>query len=150
VASAWAQGLLVVVGFVLIHCLNSLLLLVVLLDCRRETHNDTCSSPGKIVVDQVLMVVLKAKNSQGLDKGIGNLALFIVPRSNFPDSPQHADAIHIRRLKSKLGLRSVPSGEVEFRDAVAWPCGDPLDGKGINRVMEVVSPFQRNGVAAMV
>ncbi len=43
----------------------------------------------------------------------------------------------------------MPSGEVELRDAMAWPCGDPYDGQGIQRIMEVVSPAQRNGVAAM-
>jgi acyl-CoA dehydrogenase len=80
----------------------------------------------------------------GMPRDVKSLALFIVPREG-----QDVDAVHIRRLKSKLGLRSVPSGEVELREAFAWPCGDPLDGRGINRVMEVVSPLQRNGVAGM-
>jgi acyl-CoA dehydrogenase len=94
-------------------------------------------------------LIMTLARPEGLDTGINNLALFIIPREGFPGSPQLPNAVHIRRLKSKLGLRSVPSGEVELRDAIAWPCGDPMDGKGINRIMEVVSPAQRNGVAAM-
>lgn len=121
------------------------------------------------ITDARLIMTLARPSNR--PKGIGNLALFIVPRDGFhgavssapalyrdvphahtcarSGSPQTAGAIHTRRLKDKLGLRSVPSGEVELRDAVAWPCGDPYDGHGIQRIMEVVSPAQRNGVAAM-
>lgn len=45
------------------------------------------------------------------------------------------------------------SGEVDLHDAVAFPCcgkdGHPLDGLGINRAMDVISPTQRLGVAMM-
>jgi acyl-CoA dehydrogenase len=94
-------------------------------------------------------LIMTVARPSHLPKGIGNLALFIIPRDGFEGSPQQPGAIHIRRLKQKLGLKSVPSGEVELRDAFAWPLGDPLDGKGIQRVMSVVSPLQRNGVASM-
>src|ERR1700743_392121 len=62
----------------------------------------------------------------------------------------------IRRLKDKLGTRSVASGEVEFVDAEAFllsgePSGQdvesgPADGKGLGRMMELTNAA-RLGIA---
>jgi hypothetical protein len=66
------------------------------------------------------------------------------------------NGIRIRRLKDKLGTRSVASGEVEFVDAEAFllsgePSGEaleagPSDGKGLGRMMELTNAA-RLGIA---
>src|SRR5579884_526090 len=61
--------------------------------------------------------------------------------------------LRIRRLKDKLGTRSVASGEIEFVDAEAFllsgePSTDagPSDGKGLGRMMELTNAA-RLGIA---
>jgi hypothetical protein len=56
------------------------------------------------------------------------------------------NGVRIRRLKDKLGTRSVASGEVEFVDAEAFllsgePSADagPADGKGLGRMMDLTN-----------
>lgn len=56
------------------------------------------------------------------------------------------NGVRIRRLKDKLGTRSVASGEIEFVDAEAFllsgePSADagPSDGKGLTRMMELTN-----------
>jgi len=54
------------------------------------------------------------------------VSCFFVPRS-LPDGARNA--FLIQRLKEKVGNRSNASAEIEYRDTVAWPVGEP--GRGI-------------------
>jgi len=54
------------------------------------------------------------------------VSCFFVPRS-LPDGARNA--FLIQRLKEKVGNRSHASSEIEYRDTVAWPVGEP--GRGI-------------------
>lgn len=79
------------------------------------------------------------------------LCLFLLPR--WLDDRKQQNSISLRRLKDKLGCRSVPSAEVELHDAIAYPCcgatRNPLDGKGLSRAMTLIAPSQRMAVAIM-
>lgn len=81
--------------------------------------------------------------------GLKGVALFLVPRWRADGTP---NGIVIRRLKDKLGTRTVPTGEVDFVDAEAYLLagadGSASDGRGINRMMEMVNE-SRLGVAIM-
>ncbi|MEM7137486.1 MAG: acyl-CoA dehydrogenase family protein [Myxococcota bacterium] len=92
--------------------------------------------------------IIALARPEGNPPGIKGLGLFIVPRT-LEDGRQNG--IQIRRIKDKLGTRSVPTGEVDFVDALAYPLasdGTPEDGRGINRMMAFVNQ-SRLGVAAM-
>jgi alkylation response protein AidB-like acyl-CoA dehydrogenase len=86
---------------------------------------------------------------EGAPQGIKGVALFVVPRFLDDGKP---NGLHIRRIKDKLGTKAVPTGEVDFVDAeahlLAGADGNALDGRGINRMMEMVTD-SRLGVAAM-
>lgn len=62
---------------------------------------------------------------QGAPSGTRGLGLFLVPRE-LEDGTKNA--IRIQRLKDKLGTRSMPSGELTFEGAVAYPVGDVTRG----------------------
>lgn len=62
---------------------------------------------------------------EGATSGSKGLTLFAVPWRNEAGS---LNGISIRRLKDKLGVRAVPSGEVEFDGAIAYVVGDPANG----------------------
>lgn len=62
---------------------------------------------------------------EGATSGSKGLTLFAVPWRNETGS---LNGISIRRLKDKLGVRAVPSGEVEFDGAIAYVVGDPANG----------------------
>ena len=61
------------------------------------------------------------------------ISCFLLPR--FLDDGAR-NAVLINRLKDKLGNRSNASSEVELRDALAWPIGEP--GRGIATILEMV------------
>ena len=84
----------------------------------------------------------------GGPEGLRGVALFLVPRYRRDGS---RNGISIRRLKDKLGTRAVPSAEADFVDAEAFLLagdGSATDGRGINRMMEMVNDSRR-GVAVM-
>jgi len=85
----------------------------------------------------------------GMPSGIRGLALFVVPRRRRDGA---ANGICMRRLKDKLGTRTVPTGEVDFVDAEAYLLagddGSATDGRGINRMMAMVNE-SRLGIACM-
>ena len=56
----------------------------------------------------------------------GGLTCFLVPRV-LPDGTRNA--MHLMRLKDKLGNRSNASSEIEYDGAVAWRVGD--EGRGV-------------------
>jgi alkylation response protein AidB-like acyl-CoA dehydrogenase len=57
--------------------------------------------------------------------GTAGLALFVVPRRLDDGRP---NGVRIRRLKSKLGTRTLPTAEVDFEDALAYQLGRLEDG----------------------
>ncbi len=62
------------------------------------------------------------------------LSCFLLPRVR-PDGSRNA--MHIQRLKDKLGNRSNASAEVEYDGALAWLVGEP--GRGIRTIIDMVS-----------
>ncbi len=86
---------------------------------------------------------------EGADPGLRGLALFVVPATRADGTP---NGIHIKRIKDKLGTRSVPTAEVDFVDAEAYilsnPKGDSSESRGFNRMMSMVNG-SRLGVATM-
>jgi alkylation response protein AidB-like acyl-CoA dehydrogenase len=102
--------------------------------------------------------ILLLARPEGAPEGARSLGLYLVPRLRPDGSP---NGIHLRRLKEKLGTRSVPSGEVVLEDALAYPMrgegrsegakrtgGEGADSRGLNRMMEMVNGT-RLGVAMM-
>ena len=71
---------------------------------------------------------------EGSGNGTKGLSLFAVPWRNEDGS---RNRIHIRRLKDKLGVRAVPSAEVEFQGAEAYLVGEP--NRGIYYMMEALN-----------
>jgi alkylation response protein AidB-like acyl-CoA dehydrogenase len=71
---------------------------------------------------------------EGAPKGTKGLSLFLVPWRNEDGS---LNGIQIRRLKDKLGVRAVPSGEVVFDGAKAFVIGDA--SKGFYYMMEALN-----------
>lgn len=57
--------------------------------------------------------------------GTAGVAIFLVPRV-LPDGS--VNRISFRRLKDKLGTRSLPTAEIDFNEATAWVIGEPRDG----------------------
>ncbi|HZP42567.1 MAG TPA: acyl-CoA dehydrogenase family protein [Candidatus Binatia bacterium] len=85
---------------------------------------------------------------EGGPPGLKGVALFLVPRVRADGTPND---IRIRRLKDKLGTRTVPTGEVDFVGTEAYLLagdGSATDGRGINRMMEMVQ-VSRFGIACM-
>jgi alkylation response protein AidB-like acyl-CoA dehydrogenase len=72
------------------------------------------------------------------EQGTRGLGLFLVPRLRSDGSP---NSFRIRRLKDKLGTRSMASGELDFAGAEAEALG-PVDG-GFRNVMELVITTSR-------
>src|ERR1700735_1363714 len=62
----------------------------------------------------------------------GRLSCFFLPRV-LPDGTRNA--IHLQRLKDKLGNKSNASSEVEFHGATAWLIGE--EGRGVPTIIEM-------------
>ncbi len=62
------------------------------------------------------------------------LSCFLLPRV-LPDGTRNA--MHLQRLKDKLGNRSNASAEVEYDGAAGWLVGEP--GRGVATIIEMVS-----------
>ena len=71
----------------------------------------------------------------------GPFACFYVPRWR-PDGSRNA--VHLQRLKDKVGNRSNASGEVEFRDAWGRLMGE--EGRGIPTIIEMATYTRLNCV----
>jgi hypothetical protein len=82
---------------------------------------------------------------EGAVSGTKGLGLFLVPR-RLDDGT--LNGIYIRRLKDKLGTRSLATAEVDFRDALAYQVGS-LE-RGFNHLMDFVINTSRlyNAVAS--
>jgi alkylation response protein AidB-like acyl-CoA dehydrogenase len=103
-------------------------------------------------IDGAAIVMLA--RPEGAPDGPAGLGLYLVPK--FLDDGSR-NAISMRRLKPKLGTKSVPTGEVEFHDALGYalrPQRRDTDGAGesdaggLGRMMEMVNG-SRFGVAIM-
>lgn len=86
---------------------------------------------SNINADQFLMT---ARPEDAAD-GTRGLGMFVVPRKLDDGS---TNGFYLRRLKDKLGTRTLASAEVDFIDAVAYPVG-PLDGAFKNTVELVLN-----------
>ncbi|MBI2527963.1 MAG: acyl-CoA dehydrogenase family protein [Candidatus Rokubacteria bacterium] len=62
---------------------------------------------------------------EGAPEGTPGIGLFVVPR-RLPDG--RPNGILIRRLKNKLGTRTLPTGEIDFQDARAHQLGRLEEG----------------------
>lgn len=89
---------------------------------------------------EAFVVLAKPEGAPDSTRGV---ATFLVLRTRRDGS---RNGVRIRRLKDKLGTRSVASGEIEFVDAEAFllsgePSADagPSDGKGLTRMMELTN-----------
>lgn len=76
---------------------------------------------SNVTADLALVTARVPEQGEGT-KGLG---LFLVPRVLEDGS---LNKVTIRRLKDKLGTRSMATGEVEFRDALAYQVGDTEGG----------------------
>ncbi|KGP92327.1 isovaleryl-CoA dehydrogenase [Pontibacillus chungwhensis BH030062] len=79
-------------------------------------------------------VAMVLARREGDGDGSKGLSLFLVP---WKDGEQTAEGITIRRLKDKLGVRAVPSAEVEFKGVKAYLVGEPE--RGIYYMMEALN-----------
>ena len=73
------------------------------------------------------------------------LSCFLLPRFT-PDGDRNA--VHLLRLKDKVGNRSNASGEVEFDRAAAWMVGD--EGRGVRTIIEMVNGTRLDCVSGSV
>jgi acyl-CoA dehydrogenase len=96
---------------------------------------------------EAFVVLAKPEGAPDSSRGVAN---FLVLR-NRRDGTRNG--VRVRRLKDKLGTRSVASGEVEFVDAEAFLLSGepsdqagPSDGKGLGRMMELTNAA-RLGIA---
>lgn len=64
----------------------------------------------------------------------GGLSCFLLPRFR---SDGRVNALHLQRLKDKLGNRSNASSEVEFQDADSYLIGE--EGRGVASIMDMVT-----------
>jgi alkylation response protein AidB-like acyl-CoA dehydrogenase len=101
-------------------------------------------------IDGAAIVMLA--RPEGAPEGPRGLGLYLVPRRLEDGSLNH---FSMRRLKDKLGTRSVPTGEVEFHGALGYAlrprserAASASDAGGLNRMMEMVNG-SRFGVAMM-
>lgn len=74
-----------------------------------------------------------AARPEGSARNVRGLALYLVPKRRHDGQLNYT----IRRLKNKIATRSVPTGEVEFRDSEAWLLGQAEDG--IYLILEVLN-----------
>jgi acyl-CoA dehydrogenase len=79
-------------------------------------------------------VAMVLARKEGAPSGTKGLTLFAVP---WRKEDGKLNGIKIRRLKDKLGVRAVPSAEVEFEGAEAYVVGDST--KGFYYMMEALN-----------
>ena len=96
---------------------------------------------------EAFVVLAKPEGAPDSTRGV---ATFLVLRTRRDGS---RNGVRVRRLKDKLGTRSVASGEIEFVDAEAFLLSGeasddagPADGKGLGRMMELTNAA-RLGIA---
>ena len=78
-------------------------------------------------------LAIAAARPEGAPAGLRGLELFLVPRRRDDGSLN----FRVRKLKDKIGTRSVPTGEVELDDSVAFLLGER--GQGTYLVLEALN-----------
>lgn len=78
-------------------------------------------------------LALVAARPEGAPQGVRGLALFLLPKTRENGAPNFT----VRRLKDKVGTRSVPTGEVELRQSEAWLLG--RSEWGVYQILEVLN-----------
>ena len=81
-------------------------------------------------------MALTLARPEGAHEGSRGLALFRIHRE-LDDGTRNA--IVVRRLKDKLGTRSLPTAELELEGAIAHPIGDPLEGGGVRKIATMLN-----------
>jgi len=89
-------------------------------------HKWFCSAP----MSDMFLVLARAQSPGGEDEGV---SCFLMPRV-LPDGTRNA--MHIQRLKDKLGNHSNASSEIELHGAWARMVGEP--GRGVPTIIEMV------------
>ncbi|MBI1760479.1 MAG: acyl-CoA dehydrogenase family protein [Acidobacteria bacterium] len=88
---------------------------------------------SNVTADLALITARPEGGPAGSVVGTKGLGLFLVPR-RLDDGA--LNGMYIRRLKDKLGTKTLATAEVDFKDAVAYPIGEP--GKGFQHAMDYV------------
>ncbi len=78
-------------------------------------------------------LAIAAARPEGAPAGVRGLELFLVPQKRDDGEAN----FRVRRLKDKIGTRSVPTGEVELDGSVAWLLGER--GQGTYLVLEALN-----------
>jgi alkylation response protein AidB-like acyl-CoA dehydrogenase len=89
-------------------------------------------------------IAIVAARPAGAPQTPRGLALFLVPRRREDGRLNY----FIRRLKNKIGTRSVPTGEVELRDSEAFLLGDA--NSGIYLILESLNLSRVGNIAGSV
>jgi alkylation response protein AidB-like acyl-CoA dehydrogenase len=79
---------------------------------------------------------------EGAPEGTPGIGLFVVPRRGAEGRP---NGVFIRRLKNKLGTRTLPTAEIDFQDAIGYQLGELAEG--FKLLMGVVINTSRLAVA---
>ncbi len=93
-------------------------------------------------------LILMTARVHGAKMGTSGLGLFLVPRVL---ASGHVNDFTLRRLKDKLGTRSMPSGEIDFHGARAWALGAVDEGfrNVITHVINTSRLYNSTGCAGM-
>lgn len=110
--------------------------------CRREGAGEWLLNGDKYFASNVgAELAIVAARPEGAPKNVKGVALFLVPRYRDDGELNY----FIRRLKPKIGTRSVPTGEVELRDSEAYLLGKQewgiyliLESLNLSRVGNIV------------
>ena len=81
-------------------------------------------------------MALTLARPEGSGEGSRPLVMFRIQRV-LDDGTRNA--IVVRRLKDKLGTRSLPTAELELEGALAIPIGDPAEGGGVRRIATMLN-----------
>ena len=91
-------------------------------------------------------MALTLARPEGAPDGSRGLALFRIHRRLDNGMPNR---IAVRRLKDKLGTRSLPTAELELDGSLAFPVGDVTDGGGLRRIATMLNLTRlHNSIAA--
>lgn len=88
---------------------------------------------SNVTADLALITARPENSLENSGAGTKALGLFLLPR-HLDDGA--ANGIYIRRLKDKLGTKSLATAEVDFKDAIAYQIGEP--GRGFQNAMHFV------------
>lgn len=88
---------------------------------------------SNVTADLALITARPEGSPENSLAGTRGLGLFLLPRRLDDGAP---NGIYIRRLKDKLGTKSLATAEVDFKDAIAYQIGEP--GRGFRHAMDFV------------